>query len=54
MHFACLANTLLKDEDSAQDNHVLVRNFAKYLPIKKLLTDSALNGVRIYNPPDTK
>jgi len=35
MHFARLANTLLKDENSAQDNHVLVGNFAKYLPIYK-------------------
>jgi len=47
MHFARLANTLLKDEESARDNHVLACNFAKYfkyLPIlKKSLTDSALN-----------
>ena len=35
MHFACLANTLLKDEESARDNHVLACNFAKYVPIKK-------------------
>ena len=28
-----LANTLLKDEESAQDNHVIACNFAKYLPI---------------------
>jgi len=33
MHFAHLANTLLKDEESARDNHVLARNFAKSLPI---------------------
>jgi len=33
MHFACLANTLLKEEESAQDNHVLDCNFAKYSPI---------------------
>ena len=33
MHFARLANTLLKDEESARDNHVLASNFAKYLPI---------------------
>ena len=26
MHFARLANTLLKDEESARDNHVLARN----------------------------
>ena len=30
MHFARLANTLLKDEESARDNHVLAYNFAKY------------------------
>jgi len=34
MHFARLANTLLKDEESARGNHVLACNFAKYLPIK--------------------
>jgi len=28
-----LANTLLEDEESARDNHVLVCNFAKYSPI---------------------
>jgi len=33
MHFACLANTLLKDDESARDNHVLACNFAKYSPI---------------------
>ena len=33
MHFARLANTLLKDEESARDNHVLACNYAKYLPI---------------------
>jgi len=44
MHFAHLANTLLKDEESARDNHVLACNFAKYLPIKNnSLTDSAIN-----------
>ena len=32
-HFARLANTLLNDEESARDNHVLACNFAKYLPI---------------------
>jgi len=35
-NFAHLANTLLKDEESARDNHVLAYNFAKYLPIKKI------------------
>jgi len=33
MHFAHLTNTLLKDEESARDNHVLACSFAKYLPI---------------------
>ena len=33
VHFAHLANTLLKDEESARDNHVLACNFATYLPI---------------------
>jgi len=33
MHFARRANTLLKDEESARDNHVLACNFAKYSPI---------------------
>ena len=41
-NFAHLANTLLKDEESARDNHVLAYNISKYLPIKKnSLTDSA-------------
>jgi len=35
MYFARLANTLPKDEVSAQDNHVFARNFAKYSLIKK-------------------
>ena len=40
-----LANTLLKDEESARDNRALAGNFAKYSPILKLilLTDSAIN-----------
>jgi len=42
---ARLANTLLKDEESARDNHVLACNFAKYSPIKNFfsLADSAVN-----------
>jgi len=32
-NFVHLANTLLKDKESARDNHVLACNFAKYLPI---------------------
>jgi len=33
MYFARLANTLLKDEESARDNHVFAGNFANYSPI---------------------
>jgi len=33
MQFARLSNTLLKDEESAQDSHILACNFAKYSPI---------------------
>jgi len=33
MHFVRLANTLLKDEERANDNHVLACKFAKYSPI---------------------
>jgi len=33
MHFAHVANTLLKDKESARDNLILASNFAKYLPI---------------------
>jgi len=36
MHFARLVNTLLKDEESARDNHVSACNFDKYSPILKL------------------
>jgi len=39
MQFVCLANTMLKDEKSAQDNHVLACNFAKYLLVKKNFSD---------------
>jgi len=41
VHFVRLANALLKDEESARDNHVLACNFAKYLPILTIfsLTD---------------
>ena len=44
MHIARLANTLLKDGESAQDNHVLACNSAKYSPIfKKIFTDRLSN-----------
>jgi len=33
VHFVRLANTLVKDEESAGDNHFLACNFAKHLPI---------------------
>jgi len=33
MHFARLVNTLLTDEESARDNHVLACNFTNYSPI---------------------
>jgi len=33
MQFARLANTLLTDEESARDIHVIACNFAKYLAI---------------------
>jgi len=33
LQFARLANTLLKDEESARDIHVLACNFAEYLQI---------------------
>ena len=39
MHFARLANTLLKDGESAPDNHVFACNFAKYSPIKQKFTN---------------
>jgi len=35
MHFERLANTLLKDKESARDTHVFACNFAKYSLIKK-------------------
>jgi len=40
-----LADTLLKDGESAQNNHVLACNFAKCSPILETfsLTDSAIN-----------
>jgi len=45
VHFVRLATTLLKDEESARDYHVLACNFAKYSPILKKfsLADSTIN-----------
>jgi len=52
VHFARLANTLVKDEESAQNNHVLACNFTKYLPIKKSPTDAAINfPILVINNP---
>ena len=39
----CAWPTLLKDGETARDNHVLACNFAKYSPIKKSLSDSAIS-----------
>jgi len=38
-----LANILLKDEESARDNHVLACNFAKYSPILIFFTHRLSN-----------
>jgi len=40
-----LANTLLEDEESARDSHVLACNFAKYSPTLKTFSPaySAIN-----------
>jgi len=43
MHFARLANTLLKDEESARDKHVLACNFGKYSPISIFFTHTLSN-----------
>jgi len=43
VHFVRLATTLLKAEESVQDNHVLACNFAKYSPIKNIITDRLSN-----------
>jgi len=55
MHFVRLANTLLKDGESARDNHVLACNFAKHLQFKKFSpTDSAINLLDlVINNPTT-
>ena len=55
MHFARLANTLLKDDESARDSHVFDCNFAKYSPILMFsLSDSAINLLSlVINNPTT-
>jgi len=45
VHFARLANTLLKDEESARYNHVLTCNFVKYSPIKE--NSLAVSGINL-------
>jgi len=35
VHFVRLANTLLKDEESARENHVLAYIFSNYSPLLK-------------------
>jgi len=37
VHSVRLANTLLKDEESPRDNHVLACKFVKYSPIQKII-----------------
>jgi len=43
IHFAHLANTLLKDEESARDYHVLVADLPNIHRFKMSLSDSAIN-----------
>ena len=43
MHFVRLATTLLKDEQSALDNHLFAFNFAKYRAILFFFTDKLSN-----------
>ena len=44
MHLAHLANTLLEDNESARDNHVLACNFAKYSPILNIFFTHRLSN----------
>jgi len=54
MHFARLANKLLKDEESARDNHIFDCNFAKYSTILIfLLSDSPINLCLLAIPATT-
>jgi len=43
VHCVRLAITLLKNEESARDNHVLAGIFAKYSPILLFFTDRFIN-----------
>jgi len=57
VHFACLANTLLKDEESARDKHIFAC-IAKYSPILKKFTDRLSNRMLLIwlltTPPHLK
>jgi len=44
VHFVRLVNRLIRDEESARDNHVLACNVAKYSPIKNFSTHSRLSS----------
>jgi len=49
MYFARLANTLLKDEESARDIHFIACNFAKYSPILNFfLSQTLLSFVTVF------
>jgi len=48
MHFACLANTLLNDEECARDIDVFARNFAKYSLILKFFSLSGHESVALF------
>jgi len=59
VHFAHLANTLIRDEESARDNHVLSCNFAKYSPILNIffnyrVRDKPFLIWLLTTPPDLK
>jgi len=53
MHFARLANKLLKDEESARDNHIFACNFAKYSPILIFFTLRLTNKPLFISNPTT-
>jgi len=48
MHFACLANTLLNDEECARDIDVFACNFAKYSLILKIFSLSGHESVALF------
>jgi len=53
MHFARLANKLLKDEESARDNHIFACNFAKYSSILIFFTLRLTNKPLFISNPTT-